>query len=126
MARHKEPEIQTSEVSDESQYRPLSEPDLKELALAVLNGNVFGSWMLPEHDVNLLPSIFMVMVFLDDIKRKEMKRDGVVHVYEFMDKAGPRSINGYPIFMSARFLNADDAKRLQAKITQVKEALDAI
>lgn len=126
MAKAKQPEIETGEVSGDSQYRSLDEAELKELAIACVNGHVFGSWMVPENDTHLLPSIFMVLVFLEDIERKKMKRDGVVHVYEWMKEAGPRSINGYPIFMSARFLNQEDSTRLSAKMKQVREALDAL
>jgi hypothetical protein len=126
MTRLPKEDIETGEVSGVSQYVPLSEERLKQLAIDSLNGQVFGTWMIPEQDANLISSIFMVVALMDDISRKELRRDGIVHLYEEWAKAGPRSINGYPMFMSAGMLNADDCVRLQKKITQVKEALDAI
>jgi hypothetical protein len=124
MAREKE--IEYGEVGAETQYVPLSEEALKELAIGVVNDKVFGSWMLPEYELNLLGMIFMPLSLMDDISRKQMRRDGIVHLFQWKSEAGPRGINGYPIFMSFRTLNEDDTKRLSKKIKQVQEALDAL
>ena len=59
----------------------------------------------------LLPSVFMVLLFAD-----ANSFDGVVLVYERMDQAGPRSINGYPIFMSCSTLNRDEFERLKPMV----------
>ena len=126
MVENTESGIQTGEVSAVSQYPPLSDEEVKKVALGSLHGQVFGTWMLEERDARLIPSIFMVMAFMDDIALKEMKRDGIVHLYEWWDRAGPRSINGFPSFMSCRMLNAEDSLRIQNKMNEIKEALDAL
>lgn len=119
-------EIKVGEVGSQSEYKPLTEEALKQLAIDVVAEKVFGSWLIPKHDTRLLGNIFMVMMLVDDIERKRMERDGIRFVYEYWDKAGPRSINGYPIFMSASFLTKADFVRLMDKCKRVQQALDAI
>lgn len=38
--------------------------------------------------------------------------DKVGMLYEYMDKAGPRSVNGYPCFFSFRWLDKRDSRRV--------------
>jgi hypothetical protein len=119
-------EIETGEVSETSEYRRLTEAEVKQLALGVMHGQVFGTWDVPKHDEQLIPSIFMVLSLMGDIARKELRRDGVVHLFEEVSKARPQAINGYPIFMSCRMLNAEDNDRLKNKIAQIEKALETI
>lgn len=42
-------------------------------------------------------------------------------VYEYLDKAGPRGINGMPNFFSCRLLNQDDAKKMFEYYEKYKE-----
>ena len=126
MSSNKSSGIETGEVSDKSEYVPLSDEELKKLALGVINQQVFGTWSIHESDMHLLPSIFMIVAFMEDIDRKRLKRDGIIHVYEWMNQAGPRAINGYPMFMSANFLDKSDSDRLSAKMKQITEALDKL
>jgi hypothetical protein len=46
--------------------------------------------------------------------------------YEYWDKAGPRSINGYPIFMSCGVLNHEDTKYVLDKSREIHEKIEAI
>jgi hypothetical protein len=45
-------------------------------------------------------------------------------LYEHLSQAGPRSINGYPIFWSVRILNRDDWQRAAAAIDRELERRD--
>jgi hypothetical protein len=47
-------------------------------------------------------------------------------VYEYFDKAGPRAINGYPMFMSCAFLNQKDTEYVWEKYAKIKSVLDAV
>lgn len=108
------------EVGSEPEYVRRSDKEIKELALAVHAGSAFGTWSIPEHSRNMTTSVFMTLLFMGSIDRKRMKRDGIVHVYEFLSEAGPRSINGMPSFMSHRTLNGEDTNRLQKAIDDLR------
>jgi hypothetical protein len=75
-----------------------SPQDIKALALDIQEGRVFGSWHLKKTDEWLLSSIFLPLMFLEPEQVEEMAE--VAHIFEYIDRAGPRSINGYPAFMS--------------------------
>lgn len=126
MARQRNSSVEVGSVSGESEYVPRSDEELKELALGVIAGTVFGTWNIPKHSENLISSIFPIIIFLDDIERKKMRRDGIIHFYEWKSKAGPLAINGYPTFLSAHSLNAGDTDRLNKKIAQIRKALEEL
>lgn len=99
-------------VSVQSEYRRKTDAEIRALAMGVRAGTVFGSWMLAEEDQRLLPTIFMPLMGLDDLHRKKMLRDGVVHLWGDLRDAVQRSINGYPIFTKMGFLDREDTDRI--------------
>ncbi len=88
----------------------MSEKELKQLAIDIVEGKVFGSWNIT--DADMLPMVFMVITFMDFDKIQELQDDDIWHFYEYLDKAGPRSINGMPIFFSAHTITKDDWKKV--------------
>lgn len=97
-------------------YQPKTDQEIRQLALDVCAGRVFGTWSHPEA-ANLS---FSILSLLDASHLKAMQDEKIAHIYEYLDKAGPRSINGLPSFFSFRSLNAEDAGRLQAEIDRAK------
>lgn len=87
------------------------EKDLKQLAMDIVEGKVFGTWDMREGDVKLIPNIFMPSLFYEG----DMPED-TVHFYEYLNLAGPRSINGYPIFHSMYILNKKELEELQVYV----------
>ena len=71
----------------------------------------------------MIYSIFMVLLFVDDIQRKHMVANEIDVFYEYMSEAGPTSINGYPVFYSCRMMNRADGNRIIAKYKEIKELL---
>ena len=86
----------------------MTEEMMRQLAADIEDGKVFGSWSLRECDGHLVTSIFMPIVFMSSEQRDEFKEKDVAHFYEYLDKAGPRSINGYPMFPSMAYINKKD------------------
>ncbi len=112
--------VESGEVSGESAYTPLTVTQVKQAAIDLLSGSIFGSWQISEHDRDLIPSIFMPLSFLDTLQAKQMERDGVVHVYGHV-RDSVLAVNGYPCLTSLSMLNQKDydriivfAERLQA------------
>jgi hypothetical protein len=99
-------------------YTPKTPPEIEKLAWAIVGRQVFGSWDCPQ---DMVGSCFMIMMFMDAKHHQSMREQHIAHVYEYIDKAGPRSINGYPSFLSAQFLNHDDSVKVLARIRQIEE-----
>ena len=57
-------------------------------------------------------SVFMVLALSGPEIIENMKNNEIDFIYEFMSAAGPRSVNGYPIFMSCRYLDKEDVQRM--------------
>jgi hypothetical protein len=118
----KKTEMESGDISAESGYVAHTPEQMRQLAIDVAAGSVFGSWQLPEHDMQHVNLIFMPLMFMDDIMVKEMQRDGAMHFYGHMRDSFDRGINGYPIFMSVRVIDAADCARLN----QMLKALEAL
>ena len=87
--------------------RVKTDEELRQLAIDVYHGHVFCDFMC--EDPKMLPMVFMVLALMpaDDAK-KWFEENEPSMVYEYFDKAGPRSVNGMPGFFSMQFLNAAD------------------
>lgn len=100
-----------------------TEQELKQLAIDIVAGKVFGSWCLKDPDDAMM--VFMCIIFLSPEQRKEMEKEGVVHLYEYLDKANPRSVNGLPTFMSMQLLTKNELEILLPFVEQSKEQKEA-
>lgn len=119
-------EITSGTHQEQSQYQAKTDAEIKDLAMSIYRGETFASWMIAEHDMNLLPSIFMPLVFIDEIMRKELIRDGIQHFYSEYSGAMRMNINGYPIFASMGMLDKNDGERVNAKLKQIMELMSGI
>ena len=93
--------------------RKKAESELKKLALDIVEGKVFGSWMVPEHDDSLLTCIFMPLAFGAGASLSD---NNAVCIYEYYSKSGNRSVNGYPTFMSFHYITAAELDILRPLI----------
>ena len=119
-------EIKSGTHQEQSQYVPKTDAEIKDLAMAIYRGETFISWMIAEHDMDLLPSIFMPLVFIDEILRKEMIRDGIQHFYAEYSGSLKMNINGYPVFASMGMLDKNDGERVNSKLKQIVELMSGI
>jgi hypothetical protein len=121
----KESNIEISTGSNTgSTYVPLTDEEVTKLAKAMYKNEVFFSFMIPEDQrANMLFSVFMVLIFMDEITIKQMQANDIDVFYEFYDQAGPRSINGYPCFFSCRSMTRADGIRVIAKYNEIKALL---
>lgn len=105
---------------DKFVYRPLSEEQLEQLAQDIAAGQVFHSGIC---DVKMLPMVFMPLGLIEKARIKEMLDQGVSFFYEYMNKAGERSVNGYPMFMSFNTLNKEQTEIVHAKCREIDDYL---
>jgi len=102
-----------------------TDEQLKQIAKDLYTGLIFTSHHLSKTDFkNMAHLIFMPLVFMTEEQSKELKH--VSLIYEYLDQAGPRAINGYPMFMSMNYLTKDEHKKLLEYYKKVKSAMDSI
>lgn len=118
--------VEEGEIPAEPTRKPLTDAEVSTLAKDYYSGHIFGSWQLTGANSNMMSMVFMILLFLDDITRKQLIHDNSVHCYEYLDKAGPTSCNGYPTFFSCRFITTDDLNRVLAKAQQIKAVMDTM
>lgn len=95
----------------------MTDLEIKQLAIDIEANKVFGSWNIPDNNTDMLLSIFMVLA----LGGAEKLPKDTIHVYEYLDRAGTRSINGYPIFSSLSAINEKDCNKLQSLLDKLKE-----
>jgi len=104
-----------------------TETEIKQLAKDIKNNLVFTDRHIREGDLeNMLPSIFMVLLLMDDETSKKLQDDKPYLFYEYYDKASPRSINGYPSFFSLQYLDKEDTIQCFDILKKLEDAENAI
>lgn len=101
--------------------------EIIKLAKDIKAGKVFGTWNLREHDAHLIPMIFMPVALSGAELMKEIREKEYSHIYEYVDQAGPRAINGFPCFWSCAFLNKNDWQsicRTLAKLDEIENRVN--
>ena len=88
----------------------MTDAELKKLAWDMLSGTVFTSGSVAED--NLLRMVFMPLALMT-VAQVEDLNDKTNFLYEELSEAGPSSINGYPIFMSFKYVPKEDMDRLK-------------
>lgn len=97
----------------------MAEPELRQLAMDTAQGKVFTD----RHGDNAIDAFRVVfMLGLGGHRPKYLDQWGMI--YEYIDKAGPRAINGRPSFFSFRILHADDLPHFLDLYREVRTTLD--
>lgn len=110
-----------------STLTPLTDEQVHELALSIFRNEIFTDRHIAKHDMRLLPSIFMPLGLLEkkDVLRMQRKeRPGMF--YAKWSEAGPRSLNGYPMFFSVSMCSEADTKKVWDAYNHLTEAAEAV
>lgn len=99
----------------------LSPEKLNQLAKDFVAGRVFSDRHCPP---DMWTSVFMILG-LGDAEVVKGDIDDLGMVYEYLDQAGPMTVNGYPTFFSFRMLNKADAMKLFEKADALEKAAAA-
>jgi hypothetical protein len=96
----------------EARKQVKAEAELRQLAVDYYDGKVFSDRHIPEHEKHLISAVFMPLALgaLSEYDQETTKQ--ISMLYEYIDQAGPRGINGMPIFGSVRILWADEAEKM--------------
>ena len=93
----------------------MTDSELKQLAVDIAEGKVFGSWMVKQTD--LLPMIFLPLSFGGAEKLKDIE---VWSLFEYSEKALGNQIKGHPVFPSFKYLTKDDCEKLNPMLEKLK------
>ncbi len=104
----------------------LDPDELKKFAVDLFSGKIFTSFHIRPGDERMGVQIFVPLLFLDDAGRKDLKKRKPHVFYEYLSEAGPRSINGYPIFMSVRTLGKEDWDAAKVMAVKMEEAAKSL
>lgn len=105
-------------------YEPKTNNELEALAQDWTSGRIFTSLDLHAAGADdMVHSVFMPMSFVDAQYIDWMKSQKISVIYESMDMAGPRSVNGFPSFMSMKMLNIDDANKVITRRNEIMKFL---
>lgn len=95
--------------------------ELKQIAFDMSEDKIFCSGHMSENErETLLYSIFMPLLFMDDKQHENFIKKKPWMLYEYLNKAGPKAINSYPIFMSMNTLYHHEKKAFLAYLQQAE------
>lgn len=105
----------------------LPEAMLSQLAKDIAMGKVFTTDHMPEYDQrNLIHLVFMPIAFGAYADLSDEAKKDIGFIYEYLDKAGPRSINGYPMFFSCACVSIHDRKIIWEKVEKIGKLLESV
>lgn len=114
-------------MSEQATYTKKTSEEIKQLASDFLAGRLFSTDHIRLEELEqMTTTVFMVLLFSGPDFASWLKDNDITFVYEYLDKAGPTSINGYPIFFSARFLNGEDHRRMLALAEKLETAVQEV
>lgn len=110
-----------NEKRDIDDFKKLTEEEIKDLANDIYKGLVFTDRHIQRPED--LSRVFMPLIFLKEKDIEDLKKNPPGMTYEYMSEAGPRSINGMPMFWSVRMISQEDAKKVLEKYAKIVEAV---
>lgn len=93
-----------------------ADEDLKKLAVDLYEGRIYTDRHLPANQTAGMVFMPLILGAFADWSDEEKKQVGMI--YEYIDKALPRGVNGQPIFGSFRMLNRHDVEIVQEHLTK--------
>lgn len=112
-------------------YKTPDEEEIQKMALAFAAGTVFTSLHFTDEREfgEMLPSVFLP-IGLAGIKSFFTEEEFVEFkpiFYQYLEEAGPRSVNGFPIFFSVKIMKWDDFNTLvRPRVLAIAEAKGAV
>jgi hypothetical protein len=97
-------------------YQPKSDQEIKQLAQDFFRGRLFCDrhLMADGQPPAMLLSVFMPLGLCSNEQRRQVADIVGDHgmIYEYMDKAAERGVNGFPAFMSMQLLSDEDGRKV--------------
>lgn len=102
--------------------------ELHQIAEDLFAGRIYTDRHIPEHEgAHALGMVFMPLALGADLTTlgfSETNPPGMI--YEYLDKAGPRSCNGMPAFFSMHVLTQTEAEEVMRLWRNMRDAIKAV
>lgn len=98
-----------------------TDDELKKLAMELVQNQIFMSDQLRRPDD--LTMVFIPLLMLSEEQIEQLKKEEVVHFYAYNKDALPRSVNGYPCFMTAHTLNREEYRKVYEYEGKIRAAM---
>ncbi len=105
-------------------YEPKTDEQIKEIAQKLQAGHIYTSEHIKQGDEVGL--VFMAFALSGPDHADWMQENEIAVLYQDLDKAAPRSINGMPCFFSHQLLTLAEWKRVQETAQKIQEAVDSV
>ena len=102
-----------------------TDKELKQLAVDMLADKIFTNAHIREGDEKLLGSIFMPIMLIDQKQRDILEAKDVNVLFEYYSESRS-SINGYPVFMTMKYMNNDEWKVVTEYYEKLKAAINEV
>jgi hypothetical protein len=100
-----------------------TEADLEQLAQDLVAGRIFTSAQVKDN--SLLNMVFMPLALMGKEAMEQFAANEPFVIYEYIDKAGPRGINGYPSFFSFQYLTKGEWETVKTKAIEINDFLNS-
>ena len=104
-----------------------TDEELKKIALDLYSGKIFSDRHLRNPETEI-PMVFQVVNLMTEEAVKELEAKKPVFAYEYLDKANPIGVNGYPTFLTMSYLCEEEYtkmieyyKKIEASINMALE-----
>lgn len=98
-----------------------TDEELREIAVGLYDGQIFSHKQVRPEEVGMTFMPILLGAFADKSK-EELEDIGLI--YEYLDKAAPRCINGNPIFYSCRYLTVKETEIVNKHFSNYKKLKD--
>lgn len=105
---------------------PRPDEELRQIGKDLYEGKIFTDRHCRE--ANEIPMVFMVLALTppDQINELLEKLGENPMIFEYMDKAGPRSVNGLPTFLSMQTLSTEETEKVYNYYVKFMEAAESV
>lgn len=102
----------------------MTDDEIKQLAEDMYRHLIFTDRQL--QNKSDLTMVFTPLIFLSKDQLAELKNNPPGMIYEYIDKAGPMSINGMPIFSSFSIISQEDTRKVIQKYNEIVDMVKKI
>ena len=95
-----------------------TDEELKQIAVDIYEGKIFTDRSVK--DGNDIGMVFLPIALGAFAEASKEELEDIKLIYEYLDKAGPTSVNGLPVFFSCQVLRTDDFKKMSEYFDKYK------
>ena len=101
-----------------------TDEELKKIAKDLIKEKIFTDRHC--QDPEDIRKVFMLLSLMNKEQLQDFQDKKPAFIFEYLDKANPRAINGMPSFFSMQYLNEEETEKMISYYNLYKTALDEV